>query len=53
MSLFYWLVKGACESLIDTYISLLIVTVLIVNYINCTNVREYHGHSLTSIKSLS
>ena len=46
--------KGAYDSLIDNYIILLpIVTVLIVDYMNCINVREYHGYSLTSIKSLS
>ena len=46
--------KRACESLFANYlISLLIVTVLIVNYINCIHVREYDGYSLTANKSLS
>ena len=46
--------KRACELLFDNYIiSLLIVTVVIDNYINCINVREYHGYSLTSNNSLS
>ena len=49
--------RRACDSYFDSYIIFfLIVTLLIVNHINCVNcinVREYHGYSLTTNKSLS
>ena len=55
--LFYWSVKGhVTRTLINYIIFFLIVTLLIVNHINCViciNVREYHGYSLTANKSLS
>ena len=44
------------HTLITTSYFFLIVTLLIVNHINCVNcinVGEYHGYSLTANKSLS
>ena len=47
----------ACDSYFDSHILFyLIITLLLVNHtncINCINVREYHGYSLTDNKSLS
>ena len=47
----------ACDLYFENYmLFILIITLLIINHINCINypnVREYHRYSLTAYKSLS